>query len=171
MRYLLTSLLSCIGHYALCCTCILNANVKDEIDARDVVFVGKVLSNSVVDGITNKTVNLPLNFNVRQYNDTTIDIYKLKDEYRVLVTALYKGKIKSDTISIYTDYHGFNGACGFKFNIGESYIIYAYYSKVDSEKITKHKKMCVNICSRTRSASDINEIKEIEKNLRNKKKK
>lgn len=55
--------------------------------------------------------------------------------YELLVQDIYKGKITSDTLTIYTGLG--NGDCGIQFEIGEKYIVYGenetYFGQLNND--------------------------------------
>jgi hypothetical protein len=129
-----------------CCTCIGEATVKQELRRSNFVFQGKVISKKIVDIM-----------------DTLMPAIKIqKAEYTIQVLVVYKAKIEQDTIKIITGLGG--GDCGFEFNIGSEYIIYSSFeNKYYPQGNTVNKFLYTDICRRTRLATDINEIKALDK--------
>lgn len=131
------------------CTCIGKTKVKSEVKNSDVVIIGKVLSKEL---LTIKDKYVPEEF------------YLKKNEYTIQIIKKYKGEITSDTIKIVTGIG--NGDCGFKFLIGESYIIYSEFQDAFIEENEKEKPfLTTNICTRTR-LYDEDEDRKIRKYLK-----
>jgi len=139
------------------CTCIGESKVKDEIKNKDAVFVGTIAESEeikIYDTLSpNKT------------------IYRVRMKYTMVVETIYKGRQFSDTAFIFTGSSG--GDCGFNFQIGQKYIVYAGHLKTADRYngevyIDKKSAFNTNICTRTREY-DEQEIKEIEKYLKKKK--
>lgn len=90
--------------------------------------------------------------------------------YKFLVKKVYKGKVTSDTVNIYT---GMNGAsCGWRFTLGERYIVYGdrqdYFYRL-GYKCPKGKNIFwTSTCHRT-MPFDEDEIAALKKMRRNKK--
>jgi hypothetical protein len=130
----------------LACSCVGTNTIKQELRKSNVVFVGRVLSHRtfiVVDSA------LPKGFTMKMA------------EYRILKSRIYKGEIKTDTISIITGIGG--GDCGLEFIVGEEYIVYAKYLEqyFDSgNKIDKF--LYTNICTRTTKTNN-KELRKIRK--------
>jgi hypothetical protein len=139
------------------CTCIGESAVKDEIENKDAVFVGTIAESEeirIYDTLSpNKT------------------IYRVELKYTMVVETIYKGLQFSDTTYIFTGSGG--GDCGFNFQIGQKYIVYARNLKTEDRYngpvfIDKKSAFYTNVCTRTRKYQD-EEIKEIEKYLKKKK--
>lgn len=117
------------------CTCIGDISVKNEIKRSDVVFLGEVVKIDIV------TVNLlDTNFNI------DIDLHILK--IQMLIYFIFKGQLKSDTITVYTGMG--EGDCGYNFELGKKYIVYADYETRFfnfCDKVPKF--LSTNICKRT----------------------
>jgi hypothetical protein len=115
------------------CSCIGKSTVKGALSQSDVVFFGRILSViffTVVDD------NLPSYYKFNQA------------EYLVLVKKIYKGDIVSDTLKVTTGLG--HGDCGFKFSVGNEYIIYSSYSNKHFEDgRTVNPFLKTNICTRT----------------------
>lgn len=132
-RFTVALLLIFISNYSFGCSCIGENSIKNEIKNRDVVLIGKIISQEEYE----EKDTLYHNF-----------IFK-KIKFKIAVIEKLKGEIKTDTISIFTGLG--RGDCGINFKIGEKYIIYANY---DNEHFNIGKKvdkfLTTNICTRTK---------------------
>jgi hypothetical protein len=146
-----------ISYGAKACTCIGESTVKNEIRAKDAVFVGIIAESEeirIYDTLNSSSV-----------------IYRVEMKYTILVEATYKGRQVSDTAYIFTGRGG--GDCGFDFQIGQKYIVYArHLTPADRVNelvfIDKKRAFRTNICTRTRKY-DEQEIVEIEQYLKKRK--
>ena len=103
------------------CTCIGGNSVKIELRRSDFVFVGKVISKSLIE------IRDTLGF-IGTTNKGIWETYEsAKYVYKVEIITIYKGKSKSKIIEIITGIG--DGDCGFTFEIGKEYIIYSEYKK------------------------------------------
>ena len=164
MKFLLTILFSLVVLSGHCCRCPFISTARAEIEKSSVVLTGKIISSRTIALAADKFINNP------EVADTSA-LQVLHDEYTVLISALYKGKIKTDTVRLFTRYHK-HSDCAYKFKTGEEYIIYASYYTMwgyGTSKISQHY-LRTNYCTRTRPATDLAEIQEIEKYCKNKKK-
>lgn len=91
--------------------------------------------------------------------------------YKVVIETLYKGRLKDDTVFVYS---GGVGYCGFPFNSGDKYVIYGGRPKLrfwpgsfDKKDITGNA-IHTSVCCRT-MGFDTKEVEEIEKYLNPKK--
>ena len=139
------------------CTCIGESTVKNELKETDAVFVGTIIESQEIRIYDTLSPN------------TTI--HRIKMKYTIVVETIYKGRQLSDTAYIFTGNGG--GDCGFNFQIGQKYIVYAGHLKTADRYngqvfIDKKSAFNTNICTRTREY-DEQEIKEIEKYLKKKK--
>ena len=115
-RCLLASLFSVLAaSYAVACDCAPPPPAKESLEKAAAVFVGKVTKVEDAGGFQNRV---------------TLE-----------VTASHKG-VKEKEITIFTAQNG--AACGYGFEKGTSYLVYAYETK-DGEKKT----LGTNICTRT----------------------
>jgi hypothetical protein len=157
ITYILTILIFLLSRYETkACTCIGESNVKSEIKSTDAVFVGTITKSE----------------EIRIYDTLSLNktIYRVEMKYTMVVETVYKGRQMSDTAFIFTGIGG--GDCGFNFNIGQKYIVYAGHLKTtdlnDKEVfVEKNRAFNTNICTRTRQFNE-QEIKEIEMCLKKK---
>ncbi|PCJ67494.1 MAG: hypothetical protein COA58_04020 [Bacteroidetes bacterium] len=149
------------GIYA--CSCIGQRTVKEEIKYSDAVVIGKIISKELVTLIDSTAVKM---FST---DSTVAKGYPYKTivaRYELMLTSVYKGKITTDTIEIFTSVDG--RSCGILFEIGKDYIVYGedetYFGQVNNDwPFPKGKNIYwTNICSRT-SVKTKEEITEIEK--------
>jgi hypothetical protein len=151
-QYLLILILVVYSSVAYCCSCIGEATIKQELKRSDVVFIGKVIAKKVIN--TTDTL-MPA-------------IIIQKAEYKLQVSIIFKGKIKQDTIIVVTGLGG--GDCGFNFEVGNEYIVYSSFeNKYYPQGNTVNRFLYTDICRRTRLATDMEEIKALNKKCRKKK--
>jgi hypothetical protein len=112
------------------CTCIRESNVKSAFKSTDLVFTGKVIS--VQEIIEWSDTSYAYLFYKKDSILDNYDKYKLrffgdnkKLVYTIEITKNYKGKIKTSTIDIRTGFGHGGGDCGFNFDIGKEYLVYA----------------------------------------------
>lgn len=146
------------------CSCMETSNIKTSIKEADYIVTGKILDSQVVQ-IWSDTSYAKSQYEAAQKKDalTNYEVWKNNNinfniqliDYTLLIETVYKGKVKSDTITIRTGFG--NGDCGFEFKIGASYLIYGKYEKninYSSEKLGRSQKELqgifrTNICYRT----------------------
>jgi len=168
---LILLLLTSISGRLFACSCIGQRTVKEEFKHADAVVVGTILRKQLVV-LTDSTI-------IKMFpNDTTMRNSPMSKKtlarYDLLVQDIYKGKISSDTLTIYTGLGG--GDCGITFEIGEKYIVYGenetYFGQVNNNfNFPKAKNtFWTYICLRT-TAYNQDEITEIEKIVKKKKRK
>lgn len=127
------------------CTCIGSSTVKSEFKESDVVVVGTLLENRL---LTIRDSLMPAGWKTERM------------QYTFRISTIYKGKKLDDTIVI-TSGLG-KGDCGFVFSLGEEYILYCNYMDRYYRTGDKVKKfLYTDICTRTRSAKDHDELKEL----------
>ena len=133
---------------ALACSCIGEITVKKEIKRSDAVFTGSVIS---IERFTVRDTLLGTDHVV----STSFNRVKIK------ITSIYKGELRSETVDVITGIGG--GDCGFAFEKGKEYIVYAdsktQFSPLGNETA---RYLSTHICKRTR-ALDKSEITQIEK--------
>ena len=134
-------LLCCSNVFA--CSCIGKYTVEQALKRMDVVFLGKVISKEMI-----VVPNPHSMYNTCYYKY----VFKLE--------KMYKGR-KTSYIEIVTG-HG-NGDCGYKFEEGKDYIVYAYkenrYNNSSPKTATYFR---TSVCNRTTANIEV-EKKEIEK--------
>lgn len=153
------------------CTCIGDTNIQSEFDSIDVVFKGIILSvepplyvpnirefikdsfpNFNFDSTMTKTVVAAYNkFRLRwdtvSYRTVTIKVEKLYKSGRLL-------QLKSDSIITISTGKGY-GDCGYQFDVGYDYIVWAYediYKRYKSPLLSGY---TTNICTFTSAFSDM----------------
>ncbi len=113
----------CLSSFsAFACSCIMPGTVAEEVDRADAVFAGTVIALDHSDYRAYVFPNVAVTFTVQEY---------------------WKGDVL-DTVVIHTGQGG--GDCGFGFEEGESYLVYAYADDNGD--------LHANICSRTALLSD-----------------
>lgn len=130
-RLLIILSLMFIPGIVFCCSCIGDPTVKDSKKLADGVFSGTIISTEHI-----ALIDTPL-LESGNY-DSIPDHYPFTQyamKHELVVEQFFKGKIKQDTLLIYTGVGG--GDCGFGFDIGERYIIYGadhtYFGKVNND--------------------------------------
>ena len=113
----------CVSSFsAFACSCIMPGTVAEEVDRADAVFAGTVIALDNSDYKAYVFPDIEVTFTVQEY---------------------WKGDVL-DTVVIHTGQGG--GDCGFAFEEGKSYLVYAY---ADDNGDLKEK-----ICCRTALLSD-----------------
>ena len=103
----LTFLLFVSGNKTACsCSCIGDNSVKQEIKNSNEVFLGEVVN---ID-----TIKL-------HFHEGNIYFFRLKVDIRVI--SIFKGRLNSGFISVYSGIG--DGDCGYSFQLGKEYLIYA----------------------------------------------
>jgi len=135
------------------------ANISDAVKYADCVFKGTAISKSV-------SLNLS-GYGIKILGDTLSHFYRSTKTpislFQIKVEKIFKGKSSSDTITIMTPVNG--AGCGFNFNVGEGYIVYATMrdETIPGDKIkrisTSDKVYWTNLCTRTAEWSKAEEDK------------
>ncbi|MBI5001777.1 hypothetical protein HZC31_00160 [Candidatus Woesearchaeota archaeon] len=113
----------CVSSFsAFACSCIMPGTVTEEVERADVVFVGTVIAVDHSEYRAYIFPDLEFSFTVQEY---------------------WKG-VLSEPLIIHTGQGG--GDCGFSFEEGKSYLVYAYADESGD--------LHTNICSRTALLSD-----------------
>lgn len=129
---LITILLTSVTDSLFACSCIGQRTVEEEVKHSDAVLVGTVLSKQLVTLIDSTILKMfPDDTTMRNSPMSKMTIAR----YDFVVTDIYKGKITSDTLSIYTGLGG--GDCGIRFEVGKKYIVYGenetYFGQVNND--------------------------------------
>lgn len=123
------------------CSCIGKETVKDAVKNAQSIVVGKIVAREKLYLFkASKT----------EYKSELDSIYRSKYfqySFAVEVITVYKGKKRKDTINIVTG--AGSGDCGYNFEIGNLYIIYAKKTIYKMKKKRLGTYMVTNICSRT----------------------
>ena len=140
---------------AWACTCIGTSTVKNALKYSSFVFTGRVVASE-------KVSLLPKDFN--KFAAEYEKMYYEKMKYTFKVSAIYKGKIVTDTLIIYSGFG--KGDCGYTFLVGYEYIVYANWNKSlkESDFETPLKFLETNICTRTQSLNN-DEIMNIKREI------
>jgi hypothetical protein len=126
---ILTSLLICLSSfYSSSCTCLGDSSIAKEFEKSNIVVTGKILESKEVKiwsdtafaryAYTNS--NSLLSYEDFKFQSPLFGI--ILKEYTLLINSVFKGDVPK-TIIIRTGLGG--GDCGFLFEAGESYLIYA----------------------------------------------
>ena len=148
-RLVFILLLSTLNYWTYSCNCIGELTVKESIKHSDIVVTGTVISSGFMIVTDSNMIKL-FKPDTSLYNKYPYSIIIAK--YRIKVEKLFKGKITSDTLTIYTGLG--NGDCGFNFKIGYKYIIYGqnkHYKMINSKfNFPYGPNICwTDICTRT----------------------
>ena len=126
----LVLVLNCL--ISLACSCIGESSIDYEIKKSNVVVIGHVINRSefvTIDKISGMQIHLA--------------------NYKIELDSIYKGKVSSKEFEVITGIGG--GDCGFEFEMGKRYIIYAKYKDHYYSKGAKvHKFLNTDICDRTK---------------------
>lgn len=148
--YLFLFSLLLFSNYSFCCTCIGKNSIKKELKYRDVIVIGKVISQTIYEEKDSLITSLSLR----------------KSVYQIVVIEKLKGEIKTDTISVFTGFG--RGDCGVQFKIGEKYIIFANYENVHFNSGKKVENfLTTNSCTRTQQFKE-KEFKKIKRRTKRK---
>ena len=156
-------LLTSISGRLFACSCVGQRTVEEEVKHADAIVVGTVLSKQLIT-LTDSTM-LKMSPNDTIMRNSPMGKMTIA-RYNLLVHDIYKGKIRSDTLTIYTGLGG--GDCGIRFEVGKKYIVYGenetYFGQVNNDfKFPKAKNTFWTYnCLRTTSYFQ-EEITEIEK--------
>ncbi|WP_157760868.1 hypothetical protein [Chitinophaga caeni] len=135
------------------CSCVGEMSVKKALKKNDIVFIGKVISMEKIT-ITQNLSGTETNINHYFYRFT------------FTIEKRYKGKVKTSAIEITTGVG--SGDCGYKFEIGKSYVVYANKRKRYFNEGPKVKTfLYTDVCERTtvKVAEEKNEIEKYRKFL------
>lgn len=146
------------------CNCQGESTVKGAIKSSDFVIVGEIISRDFID--IPDSVMIRQNFNDSLAHKNYPYVHRIS-KYKIQIEKIYKGISVKDTMEIYTGNSG--GDCGYRFNIGEKYIVYGnketYFGMVNNDYDYPKGENCIwtNICMRTTYyyESEINEIEKI----------
>lgn len=148
----------------MACDCVGQLTVESQFKSADIVVIGNVISFTPIHLADSSTY---LTYN----SDSTLHHGsggKIIFAYDIKVISIVKGKKNIKTITLLTG-NG-HGDCGFKFEVGEKYIIYAntksYFEQQSPQGQYVHYKdqnvFWTSICSRTVSFNK-EELKSIKK--------
>ncbi len=129
MKIVFTLLCCFYGFKAICCNCIGESSHEIEFIKSDIIFVGSIRSSRIVKIWSDtsyaryiyETSNSSLSYDEFKYQSRSFG--PLMMEYIFKIDALYKGETSADTVVIRTGFG--NGDCGFKFEFGVNYLVYA----------------------------------------------
>ena len=128
---------------SFCCDCG-PISIKQGIESSDIVVKGEIISKEV---ITNYKTG-----------------YK-EARFKMVVLEKYKANLTADTFTIITNVDG--GMCGYKFEIGQKYIVYGNFIKIQDNfyelNPLPRNSFATNSCTRTMiyNSNEIEAIKNI----------
>ena len=104
---------------SMACKCDGQGTVSGNVKYSDIVFSGQVISKTFTNNFDSLGIQVTgdtskMDFKWREYPTAVVNIK---------VDKMYKGQLVSDTITILTPPNG--AACGYYFQIGQKYIVYA----------------------------------------------
>jgi hypothetical protein len=140
---ILTFVLTGLFNSASACSCIGETTVKDAVKSADAVVFGQIISSETIKTYDTLDLgeNVPKNSNLYMMVEV---------RFKVLVLKKHKGKFKADTLTIVTGVGG--GDCGYMFEVGKKYVIYAYDTRDNGlhkpKKLPAHT-FFTDICTRT----------------------
>jgi hypothetical protein len=118
----------------IACSCVGAGSVETECKNSDLVVTGTVICSETVK-LWADTSNARQRFNdwkrAKRDHYLSYEAYKIQDyllgpemmEYEIVITERFKSSVQQDTIKIRTGFGG--GDCGFRFEVGSEYLIYA----------------------------------------------
>lgn len=132
MKKFLLIFLLFISIDAYSCSCLriessLKSKVEKAFSKSDIIFNGKVIDIEVIG---------------KNQDDKTSFNYR-KIRYSFQINRVYKGKIINKTIRVISNEN--SAACGYKFSLNISYLVYSYNQK-NSDDIFE---FATDICTRT----------------------
>ncbi|HEY0262097.1 MAG TPA: hypothetical protein VGB95_03665 [Chitinophagales bacterium] len=141
--------------HLLACSCIGESTTKDEYMYRDIVLSGTIIEIQTDWEPDSTAIKDLLEMGIAV--DSFFDQNYLRRYYTkniIKIDRVYKGKIHSDTLTIYTGMS--SGDCGFPFKQGGQYIVYGYKHKGNKNNYW------TSICTRTKRY-DPNEAAELKR--------
>ncbi len=143
---------------AIGCSCIGASTVASALKSSDFVAVGIVKARTrVAAAAVLRSVNPKRRLDLR-YTDTTFFAYRVK--YTVEFGEVYKGITRKRLVDVFTSLGG--GDCGYQFQVGSRYIIYArtqrtmltVYDGMKKRAIRVAPFLATDVCTRTTEAND-----------------
>ena len=161
MKIVFTLFCCFYGFTAFCCNCLGQSSPEIEYKKSDVIFVGAITSSRIVKiwsdttyaRFAYKNSNSTLSYEEFKYQSEFFGSFML--EYVFEIDTLYKGEFSTDTLVIRTGFG--KGDCGFKFEYGVDYLVYAISEykinytqpKLGRTEADLHGLYRTDICSRT----------------------
>jgi hypothetical protein len=147
------------------CSCEGESTVAGGVKAANLVAVGTVIGRDLITLVDTEQIKLNPDTSAHKFYPYSIRIAK----YTIVIDQVFKGKLTSDTIIIYTGLGG--GDCGNRFLVGEKYIVYGSkqtYFGTENNGYNYPRGQNIywtNICTRTilSNEKEIAEIKAITK--------
>lgn len=144
MKALITFLFIIVSFPIIACSCIGKATVKQEFKESVLVISGEVVSGK----------------EVIRYQDSLVTWFEM--EYKIKVINRFKGKIKSDTVTIRTGLG--DGDCGYNFQVGLKYLVYGEEEPLIHALMRDGSSLYIgkgyfrtDVCTRTRLLSEAEE--------------
>ena len=138
------------------CDCKEVKSIKEEFDYSKSVIVGEVITKEQVVVTDSEIIKYEPRANHRNG--------RLIMKYTLVIRETIKGDYKTDTITVYSGIEGRD--CGFRFNVGEKYLVYGidgtYNDRIFTDKISST--WTIN-CLRTKKEdkAEIQKLREIAK--------
>lgn len=144
-------LLLCIftTSYGFSCDCVEKLETNEAVKDADLVFVGKVISEKIVnykDSLNISDYDYEKQYELTEY----FAVAPFKKEYLIQINESYKGIKKKEKYITITSDIGEGGDCGVKFILGELYIIYAYDEQRPKEFKSNRNFYSTSKCTRTK---------------------
>ena len=140
----------------MACDCKEVKSIIEEYNYSKSVITGEIISQEKVV-VTDSNI-VEYKPDSKPYNG------RLIMKYTLVISEIIKGNFKTDTIEVYTGMGG--GDCGFKFNIGEKYLIYGIDGTYNDGIFTDEDKSLWTInCLRTKltDKTEIEKLRQIAK--------
>jgi len=142
MKNLFLFLVLFVSNISIACSCISYGREKS-LDVAETVFSGKIISKKI--------------FSPRELQNPSFTTTMIR--YTVAIFEVYKGKIQTKTLEIYSEADG--ASCGYLFQVGKKYTIYTFAKNgIESDESKLKKMLYTNACTRTK-LFDQTESKEI----------
>jgi hypothetical protein len=152
-------LLCCLllASQSFACDCDGTRTVKESFKSASIIITGTVIKSEVI--------SLAETIQINKLKEIEEGLKSAPDELKMLsrsvssIEIVVKGTLKGnvpDTVTIYTPFSG--SECGYDFQVGQEYIIYAYntgfysfflHGEVERGNITKENAYWTNMCTRT----------------------
>ncbi len=132
------------------CSCIGLSSVKEAFEETQYIFHGKVLKKEM---IYTRTLFKIEQDEINKLDTLSWPLTSMMSKYTFQIVTIYKGKINTDTIHIYTGIGG--GDCGYDFNVGGDYLIYgsenqSFFTNYFMDKKLIGQIITTHICTRTK---------------------
>lgn len=128
MRFLIIILMF-LGFHSFACDCNSKKGFSKEVEIRDVIFEGTILSVDTLTIIDTVEVKAQKKYASKLIREAKPTHYPLQ-KYKVQVKKVYKGNFTSEIITLYASYDEKSGTC---LKIGRDYYVYGNYTTYNQE--------------------------------------